>query len=86
MSCDGTWQKKGFTSRNSCVTVISTDTGKVLDVEALSQTCKQCELHEHLDKNSEEYQRRRTDDITCKANFKGSAPAMEPVGVDRIFK
>ena len=36
-----------------------------------SQACKQCELHEHLDTNSEEYQKRRADDITCKANFKG---------------
>ena len=86
MSCDGTWQKRGFSSRNGCVTVISIDTGKVLDVEAFSQACKQCELHEHLDKNSEEYQRWRADHTTCKANFKGSAPAMEPEGVDRIFK
>ena len=86
VSCDGTWQKRGFSSRNGCVTVISIDTGKVLDVEALSQACKQCELHEHLDKNSEEYQRWRADHIACKANFKGSAPAMEPEGVDRIFK
>ena len=86
VSCDGTWQKKGFSSRSSCVTVISIDTGKVLDVEALSQACNQCELHEHLDKNSEEYLRWRADDITCKANFKGSAPAMEPEGVYRVFK
>lgn len=29
VSCDGTWQKRGFSSRNGCVTAIS-DTGKVL--------------------------------------------------------
>lgn len=86
VSCDGTWQKRGFSSRNGCVTTISIDTGKVFDVEALSQACKQCELHEHLDNNTEEYQRWRGDHITCKANFKGSAPAMEPEGVDRIFR
>ena len=86
VSCDGTWQKRGFSSRNGCVTAISIDTGKVLDVEALSQACKQCELHEHLDKNNEEYQRWRADHNVCKANFKGSAPAMEPEGVDRIFR
>ena len=40
VSCDGTWQKRGYSSRNGCVTVISMDTGKVLDVEALSQGCK----------------------------------------------
>ena len=86
MSCDGTWQKRGFSSRNGCVTVISIKTGKVLDVETLSQACKQCELHEHLHKNSEEYQRWRADHIACKANFKGSTPAMEPEGVDRVLK
>ena len=58
----------------------------MLDVEALSQACKQCELHEHLDKNSEECQRWQADHTTCKATFKGSAPAMEPEGVNRIFR
>ncbi|XP_068750970.1 uncharacterized protein [Montipora capricornis] len=86
VSFDGTWQKRGFSSRNGCVTAISIDTGKVLDVEALSQACKQCELHEHLDKNSEEYRRWQADHTICKANFKGSAPAMEPEGVNRIFR
>ena len=40
ISCDGTWQKRGFSSRNGCVTAICVDTGKVLDVKALSQACK----------------------------------------------
>lgn len=34
-------------------TVTSIDTGKVLDMEALSQGCKQCEHHEHQDTTSE---------------------------------
>lgn len=63
VSCDGAWQKRGFSSKNGCVTVISIDTGKVIDLETLSQACKQCELHEHLDKNSEEYQRWKADHI-----------------------
>ena len=29
VSCDGTWQKRGFSSRNGCITAIP-DTGKVL--------------------------------------------------------
>lgn len=86
VSWDETWQKRCFSSRNGYVAVIPIDTGKVLNVEALSQACKQCELHEHLDKNSEEFQKWRADYITCKTNFKGSAPAMEPEGVDRILK
>ena len=39
ISWDGTWQKRGYSSRNGCVTVISVETGRVLDVEALSQGC-----------------------------------------------
>ena len=86
VSCHGTWQKRGFSSRNGCVTAISIDTGKVLDVEAFSQACKQCELHEHLDKNNEKYQRWRADRNVCKANVKGSAPVMQPEGVYHIFR
>ena len=59
ISCDGTWQKRGYSSRNGCVTVISMDTG--------SQECKQCERHEHLDKASHEYQTWRAEHTKCKA-------------------
>ena len=74
ISCDGTWQKRGYSSRNGCVTEISMDTGRVLDpldVEALSQGCKQCERHKHLDKASLEYQTWRAEHTKCKANFRG---------------
>ena len=38
VSCDDTWQRRGFASLNGCVSgAISIDTGKVLDVEALSK-------------------------------------------------
>ena len=87
VSCDGTWQKRGFSSNNGCVAVISIDTGKVLDAEAMSKCCKRCELHSHLDKNSVEYQLFWADHSNnCPANYKGSAPAMEPEGTERIFR
>ena len=38
VSCDGTWQKRGFSSPNGCVSVISIDTGRVLDLEAMSKS------------------------------------------------
>lgn len=72
--CDGTWQRRGHSSRNGCVTVISMDTGTVLDVETFSQGWKKCELNEHVDTNSEEYQRWRADHTKYKANSKGFAP------------
>ena len=86
VSSDGTWQKRGFSSQNGCVAVISTDTGKVLDVENMSKSCKQCQLHSHLDKDSVEYQLWRADHDHCTANFQGSAPAMGPEGTERIFR
>ena len=86
VSCDGTWQRRGFSSLNGCVTIMSIDTGKVLDTEASSRCCKQCQQHSHLDKESEEYRLWKADHTNWKANFKGSAPAMEPEGAERMFK
>ena len=48
ISCDGTWQKRGFTSLNGAVIIMSTDTGKVLDVEVMSRYCNTCVMHEKL--------------------------------------
>ena len=73
VSCDGTWQRSCF-SLNGCVTVMSIDTGKVLDTEPLSPTCEQCQLHSHLDKESVEYQTWKANHTQCSANFKGSGP------------
>ena len=85
VSCDGTWQKRGFTSLNGCVAVLSIESGKVLDAEALTKVWKQCQLNSHLDKGSEEYCRWKADYANCNANFDGSAPAMESEGEQRIF-
>ena len=45
VSCDGTWQKRGHSSLNGCVAVLST-TGKCLDIEVLSKVCHACQRHE----------------------------------------
>ena len=42
ISCDGSWQQRGFSSLNGFVSLISMDSGKVIDVEAMSRYCKQC--------------------------------------------
>ncbi|GFS59075.1 uncharacterized protein TNCV_69661 [Trichonephila clavipes] len=39
VAVDGSWQKRGFSSKNGLVTVISVDTGKVIDVEVFSKHC-----------------------------------------------
>ncbi|GFU14070.1 uncharacterized protein TNCV_2536211 [Trichonephila clavipes] len=59
-------------SLNGCVSVISIDTGKILDLEVMTQYCKMCELNvkrEHV----------------C-SNYKGSSGNMEAVRAFRIFE
>ncbi|GFV16539.1 uncharacterized protein TNCV_2468661 [Trichonephila clavipes] len=66
VAVDGTWQKRGYTSLNSVVTVTSIDTGKVIDVDILSKycACKNLPFHEK----------------DCKRNYVGSSGAMEIKG------
>ena len=51
VSCDGSRQKKGYSSLNGVIMVMSMDNGKILDIEPMTWTCKSCLLHEKL-KNS----------------------------------
>ena len=51
VSCDGSRQKKGYSSLNGVILVMSMDNGKILDIEPMTWTCKSCLLHEKL-KNS----------------------------------
>ncbi|GFT19881.1 uncharacterized protein NPIL_599921 [Nephila pilipes] len=37
VAVEGSWQKRGFSSKNGVVTVTSVDTSKVIDVEILSK-------------------------------------------------
>lgn len=55
VSGDGTWQKRGHSSLNGCVSMISVDTGKVSDVEALSSTCMACKTKRKLNPKSASY-------------------------------
>ncbi|GBN21308.1 hypothetical protein AVEN_240882-1 [Araneus ventricosus] len=42
VSMDGTWLKRGYSSFNGCVSCISVDNGKVLDIEIMSNFCRMC--------------------------------------------
>ncbi|XP_028414795.1 uncharacterized protein LOC114537882 [Dendronephthya gigantea] len=86
ISCDDTWQRRGYSSLNGCVTAISMDTGKVVDVEVLCRFCKQCKKHENDDDTPQNNSWKADHKTNCKINFEGSAPAMEPEGAVRIFK
>ncbi|GFS91554.1 uncharacterized protein TNCV_1139761 [Trichonephila clavipes] len=75
VSVDGTWQRRGFSSLNGCVSAISVDTGKIIDFETLSQFCRKC--------NSKTEQQ----NVKLQCNHhKGSSSSMERVGAYRIFE
>ena len=87
ISCDRTWQKRGFTSVNGTVVIISTDTGKVLDVEVMSRYCNACVMQEKLKLKGpvkyEQYKYKLSHE--CGINHRGSAPAMEKDVAVNIF-
>ena len=85
VSCDGTWQRRGYSSLNGVVTSISIDTGKILDCEAMSRSCKACKLKEALKRTDRNAYDGWKASHNCKINYLGSAPGMEVTGAKRIF-
>ncbi|GFV39787.1 uncharacterized protein TNCV_4609551 [Trichonephila clavipes] len=80
VSVDGTWQRRGHSSLNGCVAVLSIDTGKVLDLEVISKWCRNC----NTSKSSEKSKHIKKHQCSC--NHQGSAGSMEPVGAYRLFE
>lgn len=76
VSVDGTWQRRGYSSLNGCVSAISVDSGKILDCEVMSSYCRQCSISS---RNTS------TTPHVCR-NHTGSAGSMECTGAERIFK
>jgi hypothetical protein len=44
--CDGTWQRRGYSSLNGQVTTISMVTGKCQDVEIMCKVCHTCQRND----------------------------------------
>ena len=85
VSCDGTWQRRGHSSMNGCVTTLSIDTGKCLDVAVLSKVCRGCQRHKDSDDPKENLVWEAEHKSKCKANYSGSSASMETVGIKQIF-
>ena len=86
ISCDGTWQKRGFTSLYGAVFVIAHETGKVMDFAVMSKYCAGCRKWEGKDQTSKEYLEWKEDHIECcTANYAGSSGGMEPHGTMKMF-
>ncbi|GFX49695.1 hypothetical protein TNCV_1637331 [Trichonephila clavipes] len=43
-------QRRGHSSLNGCVTVLSIDTGKVVDLEVMSKWCRNCNTSKSSEK------------------------------------
>ena len=84
VSCDGSWQHRGYASINGLVTAINIDTGKCLAFETLVKNCKACEMWASR-KGTTEYNT-FVQDHNCPINHHGSAGAMEAVGIVNIFQ
>ncbi|GFX79251.1 uncharacterized protein TNCV_695631 [Trichonephila clavipes] len=54
VSVDGTWQRRGRSSLNGCVVVLSIDTGKVVDLEVMSKWCRNCNTSKSSEKSKHE--------------------------------
>ena len=75
VSVDGSWQKRGHTSLNGVVTVISKENGKCLDHIVLSKKCKGCQTWSN--KTSHPGYNSWKANHDCQINHKGSSGSME---------
>ncbi|GFV22780.1 CCHC-type domain-containing protein [Trichonephila clavipes] len=80
VSVNGTWQRRGHSSLNGCVAVLSIDTGKVVDLEVMSKWCRNCNTSKSSEKS------KHVKKHQCSCNHQGSAGSMEPVGAYRLFE
>ena len=85
VSCDGTWQRRGYSSNNGVVSVISVKSGKILDLETMNKICKGCSLKQNLKSQDPDAYEAWKVNHKCTFNDQGSAGGMEPEGGRRIW-
>ena len=86
VTVDGTWQKKGHSSKIGVIFVISVDTGEILDHEFKSLFCHECKAHNNDDKESDKHKKwKDAHKKRCGINHEGSSEEMEAVAAVQIF-
>ena len=86
VTVDGTWQKRGHSSKIGVVFVISVDTGEILDYEVKSLFCHSCQVHSRQNQDSQEYKDwKKAHKEKCEVNHCGSAEDMEASAAVEIF-
>ena len=82
VSCDGTWQRQGFSFLNGIVTIIASDTGKCVDYRVKSKQCASWESWKSTEPDLYEQFISKHD---CDINHEGSTAAMEVSGLIECF-
>ena len=87
VSFDGSWQKRGFTSKHGVGTAIEVQTGLVIDFCVLSTFCHACKVNEkkYKDDAAALAEWKMSHILCCDKNFDGSSKAMEADAAVRIW-
>ncbi|XP_070532674.1 uncharacterized protein [Ptychodera flava] len=86
VSVDGSWVSRGFSSLYGFVSVISMDTGKVLDRHISSAYCRECHEMEEKPKDMQFMKWFIEHEPKCRMNHDGSAKSMEETGAAILFE
>lgn len=87
VSYDGSWHKRGFTSKYGVGCCIEMTTGLIIDFEVLSKYCRTCEIMKDKlkDKPEELEAWKVTHKPNCECNYDGSSPMMETIAAEKIW-
>ena len=86
VTIDGTWQKRGHSSKIGVIFAVSVRTGEILDYEVKSLLCKECAARDNSDKHSPDYLTwKEKHKRHCQINHEGSSEEMEALGAIEIF-
>ena len=85
---DGSWQKRGYASNNGVVAAVSVDSGKCVDFQVETKTCKKCTVWEQKKhSHPKQYEEFHVDhDPVCKITHTGSAGSMESVAILKVYQ
>ena len=87
VSFDGSWQKRGFTSKYGVGTAMEVQTGLVIDFCVLSTFCHACKVNEkkYKDDTAALAEWKMSHILCCDKKFDGSSKAMEAGAAVRIW-
>ena len=86
VTIDGTWQKRGHSSKVGVVFAIAVLTGEILDFCVKSLVCHGCKAHDSMDKESDNYNAwKESHAPNCQINHHASSEEMESVAAIEIF-